>query len=107
ASSGLDNTLRLWDLQGNPIGPPFRGHDRQVWSIAFSPDGDRIVSSSFDGTLRLWWATWRAWLRNSCNRLATHPTLQAPGDSYDGAFRQVAAEVKAACDNRIWERPED
>ena len=44
----------MWDLQGNQIGAPFRGHEAEVAGIAFSPDGQRIVSSSLDRTIRLW-----------------------------------------------------
>jgi WD40 repeat protein len=29
-------------------------HDKQVWHIAFSPDGGRVVTTSGDGTARLW-----------------------------------------------------
>jgi WD40 repeat protein len=32
----------------------FKGHDGVVWSVAFSPDGRCALSSSGDGTLRLW-----------------------------------------------------
>ena len=53
-SGSDDNTLRLWDLQGNPIGQPFQGHESSVWSVAFSPDGKAIVSGSDDRRLRLW-----------------------------------------------------
>ncbi|MGK7928938.1 MAG: AAA-like domain-containing protein [Spirulina sp.] len=53
-SGGPDRTIRLWDLQGNPIGQPFRGHEGAVKSLAFSPDGQRIVSGSKDRTIRLW-----------------------------------------------------
>ncbi|WP_235620311.1 WD40 repeat domain-containing protein [Prochlorothrix hollandica] len=45
-SGSSDKTIRLWDLQGNPIGEPFRGHSAYVWSVAFSPDGQTIVSGS-------------------------------------------------------------
>lgn len=31
-----------------------RGHEKGVWSAAFSPDGTRVVTSSDDGTARLW-----------------------------------------------------
>ncbi|WP_327078348.1 WD40 repeat domain-containing protein, partial [Prochlorothrix hollandica] len=50
----MTKTIRLWDLQGNPIGEPFRGHSDYVGSVAFSPDGQTIVSGSDDQTIRLW-----------------------------------------------------
>ncbi len=31
-----------------------RGHEEGVRSVAFSPDGDRIVSGSWDETVRVW-----------------------------------------------------
>ncbi|MEM9090374.1 MAG: WD40 repeat domain-containing protein, partial [Cyanobacteria bacterium P01_F01_bin.53] len=49
-----DNTVRLWDRQGNPIGEPFEGHTDYVSSVAMSPDGNTIVSGSGDNTVRLW-----------------------------------------------------
>jgi WD40 repeat protein len=36
------------------VSEPHRGHEDKVTSVAFSPDGSRIVSGSDDRTLRLW-----------------------------------------------------
>ncbi|PSN16635.1 hypothetical protein C7271_20120 [filamentous cyanobacterium CCP5] len=41
-------------FQGNPIGEPFLGHTDIVWSVSFSPDGQKILSGSQDNTLRVW-----------------------------------------------------
>ncbi|MEH2166860.1 MAG: WD40 repeat domain-containing protein, partial [Nostoc sp.] len=53
-SASNDSTIRLWDLEGNPITQPWRGHEKEVNSVAFSPDGQWIVSASNDSTIRLW-----------------------------------------------------
>jgi hypothetical protein len=50
-----DRTIRVWNATtGQMEGSPFTGHTNSVNSVAFSPDGNRIVSGSDDGTIRLW-----------------------------------------------------
>ena len=50
-----DKTLRIWDAQsGQAIGEPLTGHSEAILSVAWSPDGVRIVSGSDDNTLWLW-----------------------------------------------------
>jgi WD40 repeat protein len=44
ASGSWDNTIRLWNLDGMPIGQPFTGHEGYVMSVAFSPDGKTIAT---------------------------------------------------------------
>ena len=39
---------------GQPVGQPLTGHTDTVTSVAFSPDGTRIASGSYDNTVRLW-----------------------------------------------------
>jgi hypothetical protein len=48
----------VWDATtGQIIAGPFTGHTSYVTSVAFSPDGERIVSGSEDQTIRVWDAT--------------------------------------------------
>ena len=44
---------RLWDLQGNLL-QVFKGHEDEIFSVAFSPEGKSILTSSYDNTARLW-----------------------------------------------------
>ncbi len=37
-----------------PVGAPLSGHEGGVEDLEFSPDGNRLVSSGDDGTIRLW-----------------------------------------------------
>jgi WD40 repeat protein len=40
-------------MTGETVAGPFTGHTRWIASVAFSPDGQHIVSSSFDPTIRV------------------------------------------------------
>lgn len=45
---------QLWDAQtAEPIGHPLP-HDKTVIDVAFSPDGARLITGSFDATSRQW-----------------------------------------------------
>jgi WD40 repeat protein len=48
-----DDTVRLWDASGEPLAM-FKGHAAAVVSIAWSPDGKRLVTGSRDETTQLW-----------------------------------------------------
>ena len=53
ASGSADNTIKLWNLQGQEL-RPLTGHTDWVISLTFSPDGKMIASASWDGTAKLW-----------------------------------------------------
>ncbi len=63
ASVSTDNTVRLWDIApllehdgagARPIGQPLAGHSNWVRSVAFLPDGRRLVSGDSDGHAIVW-----------------------------------------------------
>ncbi|KAJ6609705.1 hypothetical protein B0H10DRAFT_2193761 [Mycena sp. CBHHK59/15] len=51
----IPNSIRVWDVEtGAIVAGPFQGHIDRVSSVAFSPDGLKIVSGSEDRTIRVW-----------------------------------------------------
>jgi len=53
ASAGGNHTVKLWDLADGVVNT-LGSHSETVNSIAFSPDGNRLVSASDDYTFKLW-----------------------------------------------------
>ncbi len=48
-------TPRFWDVAtGEPVGGPLLGHTDVVTSVAYTKDGDTVLSSGPDGTIRTW-----------------------------------------------------
>lgn len=49
-----DGSIRAWDVRRLREVAELRGHSQVAWAVALSPDGRRVLSSSGDGTARLW-----------------------------------------------------
>lgn len=61
-----DGDLRVWDLKTGKELKKLDGHAQRVWSVAFTPDGTRLVSAGgswenrFPGEMRIWdTTTWK------------------------------------------------
>jgi WD40 repeat protein len=58
-AAGSADSVLVWDVRASadeaqPQPVTLRGHERPVRQILFSPDGRRLLSGSFDGTVRIW-----------------------------------------------------
>ncbi|EGO24222.1 hypothetical protein SERLADRAFT_389072 [Serpula lacrymans var. lacrymans S7.9] len=47
-------TIRIWDtVSGQLLASPFEGHYASLKCVAFSRDGSRVASGSWDETVRI------------------------------------------------------
>uniref|UniRef100_A0A671RRF1 WD repeat-containing protein 3-like n=1 Tax=Sinocyclocheilus anshuiensis TaxID=1608454 RepID=A0A671RRF1_9TELE len=53
-TAGKDRKIKQWDADKFEHIQTLEGHHREVWCLAISANGDHIVSSSHDKSLRLW-----------------------------------------------------
>jgi WD40 repeat protein/DNA-binding SARP family transcriptional activator len=55
AIGGTNGEVEVLDLvSGEALGPPVVGHSATVWTMTYSPDGSRIVTTAADGSASLW-----------------------------------------------------
>ena len=52
--ASYSGNLSVWDLRRGTLLVTLGGHGRQVSSVAWTPDGTRLVSASYDRTVRVW-----------------------------------------------------
>lgn len=46
--------IRIWDINSARCIKTFEGHSESITSLLFTPDGEKLISSSFDGTIKFW-----------------------------------------------------
>jgi WD40 repeat protein len=84
--------IRLWDLFTGKEVAHFEGHTADVTSLAFSPDGSRLVSGLRDGTVLVWDVT----------ALPRLPALAVRVDELDGLCKDLAASNVLKVHQAVW-----
>jgi WD40 repeat protein len=46
--------VRLWDVASGQLLTTLVGHEKEVISVCWSPNGEHLASASYDSTLRIW-----------------------------------------------------
>ena len=89
----------MWDAStGVEMLPPLRGHDDSIHSIAFSPDGSKIISGSSDKTIQVW---------DASTGVEMLPPLRGHDDSiHSVAFSPDGSKIISGSSDktiRVWE----
>lgn len=86
--------IYFWDHKtGTPLGSPLKAHDAAIYSISVSPNGKMMVTSSLDGTVKLW----------TLSDLSKPLVIPQQGLSYSSSFSADGSTlVTASTDGKIY-----
>ncbi len=90
ASGGWQGVVHVWDaITGTQASEPLRGHVKGVYGVCFGAKGGLLVSSSSDGTIKIWelGEGGKTCLRqtvasHSCDKFSPTSISMSPGASY-------------------------
>jgi WD40 repeat protein len=95
-AAAIDKTIKLWSWPERRLLGRLEGHERDVKSIAITPDGATLVSASSDGSVRMW---------SLRDRKLTAKLDGQAGDVYDIAMAgdgQLLATASGDKNVRLW-----
>jgi WD40 repeat protein len=84
--------IRLWDVVSGKEVVHFEGHTADVTSLAFSPDGARLVSGLMDSTILVW----------DVAALPRQPALEVRADEVDGLWKDLAGADAFKAHQAVW-----
>jgi serine/threonine protein kinase/tetratricopeptide (TPR) repeat protein len=96
--SGLDPTIKLWKTTTGTQVRAFKGHKDQVYSLAFSRDGQLLASASWDSTVKLWEPATGKEVRT-----LTGHTGWADSVAFTSDGKLVACAGRTDASTRIWQ----
>jgi WD40 repeat protein/serine/threonine protein kinase len=100
ASSGFDGTkmtVGVWDVRTRKLAFPEITSDMETYAVAFSPDGEYLVTGSGDGTVQVWNARTGKWV----GKLGTHDQ-QVQGVVFSRE-RGYLASASADGEVKVWD----
>ncbi|XP_055825619.1 WD40 repeat-containing protein HOS15-like [Solanum dulcamara] len=86
ASGSFDSTVKLWDVELGCLLHSLNGHREDVYSIAFSPNGEYLASGSLDKCMNIW----------SVKEAKIVKTYNGDGDIFEVCWNKEGNKV-AAC----------
>ncbi len=93
----LRGEVKVWDIAGRKVILTLKGHTNMVSSVGVSPDGNRIISGSFDRTVKVWNAA-----TGQCIRTFKGHTDVVKGVAFDASGTRI---VSGSLDKtvKIWD----